>query len=377
MKSYNHLFEVCISEENRRIAIQRSKKSKRIRRIIRERHLSDGALLSLSYDWIMDYKNANHHAVVIHEGTNHKERQIVVPTLEELVVQHCVIRAMEPMLWKGMYEHSYASLPNRGVHKAKKVIEKWIRHDRRNVKYVLKMDIRHFFDSVPHDILKRMLARKIHDEKMLQLLFQIIDVTDVGIPIGFYTSQWLSEWYLQDLDHFIKEQLHAVHYVRYKDDMIIFGSSKKELHRIRREISYFLGSRLGLELKGNWQVFRFSYGDDKGRDLDFMGFRFYRTRTVMRGSIMLRATRKARRIAKKARPTIYDCRQMISYLGWLDCTDTYHMYEKWIKPYISFRMMWRYLSRCSRSDDLWRYATLVKRYKSKGGTRCGTQLYSR
>ena len=69
------------------------------------------------------------------------------------------------------------------------------------------MDIRHFFDTIPHDRLKAKLKKTVHDEKMLELLFRIIDVTEVGIPLGFYTSQWLSNWYLQGLDHFIKEQL--------------------------------------------------------------------------------------------------------------------------------------------------------------------------
>ena len=48
-----------------------------------------------------------------------------------------------------------------------------------------------------------------------------------GIPLGFYTSQWLSNWYLQGLDHFIKEQLCAVHYMRYMDDMVVFRKQQE------------------------------------------------------------------------------------------------------------------------------------------------------
>ena len=72
---------------------------------------------------------------------------------------------------------------------------------------------------------------------MLDLLYRIIDVTDVGISLGFYTSQWLSNWYLQGLDYYIKERLGAVHYMCYMDDMVIFGSNKKVLHRTRQAIS--------------------------------------------------------------------------------------------------------------------------------------------
>lgn len=194
------------------------------------------------------------------------------------------------------------------------------------------MDIRHFFDSIPHDLLKAKLRKTVHDEKMLDLLFRIIDVTEIGIPLGFYTSQWLSNWYLQGLDHYIKEKLHAVHYMRYMDDMVIFGSNKQVLHQMKQAISDYLKAELGLELKANWQVFRFSYidreGNERGRDLDFMGFRFYRTRTILRKTIMYKAARKARKISKKEKATILDARQMLSYLGWIDCTDTYNMYRK-------------------------------------------------
>jgi len=374
MKSYNHLYEVCISESNRREAIKAAKSSKRIRKLLKKHHMSDDYILAASYDWIVNYANAEHTPVVIHEGTQQKERNILVPTISELIVQHCVVNALKPMFWKGMYEHSYASLPKRGSHKGKKTVEKWIKHDRKNVKYVLKMDIRHFFDSIPHDILKSKLSEKIHDERMLDLLFKIIDVTDVGLPLGFYTSQWFSNWYLQELDHYIKEELHAVHYIRYMDDMVIFGSNKKNLHQIRLAISDYLGHKLGLELKSNWQVYRFSYGDDKGRDLDFMGFRFYREKTTLRRSIMLKMTRKARKIAKKKKITIYDARQMVSYIGWLDHTNSYNVYLSHIKPFVSLRALKHKVSQCAKRDAKQLYLKLVSLYTGKGGKRYGNKV---
>lgn len=304
--------------------------------------------------WIENYENAEHHPVLIHDGMSRKKRTIIVPTFEELTVQHAVVLAMMPFFMNGMYEHSYASIPTRGAHKAKKVIEKWIRHDKKNVKYVLKMDIRHFFDSIPHDILKSKIGKKLHDERMKDLLFKIIDVTETGLPLGFYTSQWLSNWYLQELDHYIKEDMGAAHYVRYMDDMVIFGSNKKSLHKMREEIDTYLKTRLGLELKGNWQVFRFDYikkGQHYGRDLDFMGFRFFRDRTTLRRSIMLKAARKAKKISKKEKASIYDIRQMLSYVGWIDATDTYGMYEERIKPYVSIQQFKRRVSAYDRKKQ--------------------------
>lgn len=74
---------------------------------------------------------------------------------------------------------------------------------------------------------------------MLNILFLIIDGSEQGLPLGFYTSQWLSNFMLQPLDHYTKEQLHAAHYIRYMDDMVVFGRNKKELHRMRIAIDDF------------------------------------------------------------------------------------------------------------------------------------------
>ena len=303
MKSYNHLYEKTISETNRRYALSQAKHSKRFRKIMKHRHMSDDAAVEQSLDWIVNYENAEHVPVYIYDGITRKERTIIVPTMEELLVQHCIVNAMKP-----------------------------------------------------------------------NLLFRIIDVTEVGIPLGFYTSQWLSNWYLQGLDHFIKEQLCAVHYMRYMDDMVVFGSNKRVLHRMRQAISDYLEMELGLELKANWQVFRFSYGNNQGRDLDFMGFRFYRNRTILRKSIMYKATRKARKISKKEKATILDARQMLSYLGWIDCTDTYLMYQKWIKPCVSFQQLKRKVSRYDKYDEKRVYQKLVSLYTAKGGKSHGVKL---
>lgn len=97
MKSYKHLFDICISEANRRRAVKSAKKSKRIREMIRRRNLSDDELIGQSYDWIINYENAEHEPKIIQDGIRHKERKIIVPTLEELIVQHCVVQALQEM----------------------------------------------------------------------------------------------------------------------------------------------------------------------------------------------------------------------------------------------------------------------------------------
>lgn len=351
MKSYNHLYEKLVSDENIKLAIKNSSLGKRNRKeviavlsdidssIARYRNLIDG------------YKNAKHVPKLIYDGISRKQRTIIVPTYDEQVVHHMIVNVLKPIFMKSMYEHSYGSIPNRGAHKASKYIVKWLTHDVKGTKYCLKMDVRKYFESIPHDILKLKLSNLIHDERFLNVLFEVIDVIPNGIPLGFYTSQWLANYYLTELDHYVKEILKAEYYVRYMDDMVALGGNKRQLHFIRVCISNYLSNELGLKMKDNWQVFRIEYGKGNGRPIDFLGFKFYRNKTVLRKKIMQKMTRKALKIYRKVKPTIYDCKQFLSYLGWLKATDVYNVYLNYIKPYIDIRYIKRRISNYDRRKN--------------------------
>lgn len=333
IKSYNHLYEQLISHDNVIQAIVNSSKGKRKRPEVAKEFANKENYVSF-YQYLLANLPVYHHdPIQIYDGISRKQRQIIVPMYKEQVVHHCIVNVLKPIIFKGLYTYSCGSIPGRGVHSARIYLEKKIRSDKYNTKYCLKMDVRKFFDSVDHDVLKHKLQEIIHDEKFLHVLNQVIDVTPSGLPLGYYTSQWLANFFLSDLDHYIKEQLHAKYYVRYMDDMVIFGHDKTELHEMRKAIDNYLHD-LHLQMKDNWQVFLFDDGEGHGRCLDFMGFKFYRNRVILRKSIMLKACRKAKRMGKKFYPTIYDCRQMLSYIGWFDWTDTYNMYCDHIKPYV-------------------------------------------
>lgn len=340
MKSYKNLWDKFISDENIELAIKNAKRGKSKRKSVRK-YLDDPDFSNKVKRYAMTFKNKSHTPKVIYDGIQRKKRTIIVPSFEEQVVHHMVVNVLKPIFSKPMYYHSYGSIPGKGAHRGKKSIEKFIRNQPKDCKYVLKMDISKYFDSIDHDILLAMLRKIIRDDKFFAVIEEIISVTDKGIPLGFYTSQWIANWYLTELDHHIKEILKAKFYIRYMDDMVIFSSNKKKLHEMRRAIADYLSSNLGLKLKDNWQVFRFDF-DGKYRCLDFMGFKFYRNRTTLRRSIMLKASRKAKRLKKL---TIYAARQMLSYLGWINCTNVYDFYLKFIKPYVNFGKLRRYVSR--------------------------------
>lgn len=338
MKSYNHLWEEFISEENIMKAIKKSSKGKKKRKDVRKILDNPEAYIPSIIKYAEDFHNSRHRVVEIYDGISKKKREIIVPKYKEQIIHHMLVNVLKPIFTHGMYEHTYGSIPKRGIHSAKKKIEKWIRNDPRSVKYCLKMDIKKFFPSINQDILKGKIKDVIHDKKLLNLIYEIIGVVDSGVPLGFFPSPWFGNFYLQKLDHKIKEEWGAKHYVRFMDDMVIFDSNKKKLHKIRKQISEYLENELDVKMKDNWQVFRFDYiqnGEHHGRSLDFLGFRFYRDRTIMRRSIMLKFTRKAAKVAKKSKISIYDIRQVIAYIGWLDCTDTYEMYQNRIKPKIN------------------------------------------
>lgn len=345
MKTYKNLWDIFVSDENIYEAIRNVCKHKTTRKKFKDLHDHPEKYI----DWIrreaLNFHNSGHTPLEIYDGIQRKKRTIIVPDFREQIVHHMAVNVLKPIIMKSMYYHSYGSIPGKGAHKAAAHIRKVIAKGGRDIKFVLKMDVRKYFDSVPHDKLMELIERKIKDTRFVALMREIVNVTDEGIPLGFYTSQWFANWFLSNLDHFIKERLHAKHYYRYMDDMVIFGSNKRRLHEMRRAIATEL-NKLGLEMKGNWQVFRFHNGK-KYRFLDFMGFRFYRTRVTLRRSIMYRICRKAKAMSKKEKETIYDIRQMLSYLGWLKATDTYGIYIERVKPFVNFK---RYKKRISSYD---------------------------
>lgn len=346
MKSYNHLWEKFISDENYYRAIHNATRNKHGNKKKYAAYMRSHAdeLKQGFIDYACNFKNAQHEPMQIYDGVRRKKRQIYVPTMREQVIHHMISNVLQPIFMRSMYVHSYGSIPGRGAHKAKKKIAAWIKKDKDGFKYILKLDVKKYFDSIPHGILKYKFAKLIHDERFLNLINEIIDVTDKGIPIGFYTSQWIANWYLTDLDHYIKEELNAKYYVRYMDDMVIAGNDKNELRRIKKGIEMFLNKNLGLELKHNWQIFPL-----ESRDLDFMGFRFSTNKITLRKSILAKARKKAHRINKRG-VTIYSARQMLSYVGWINATDVYNYYNKYIKPNVSFVQLRHYISRYDKKN---------------------------
>lgn len=269
----------------------------------------------------------------IKDGANKKERIIFKPRFyPDQVVHWALMLQLEPLLLKGMYEFCCASIKGRGIMRGMRHIKKILVQDRKYTKYCLKLDIKKFYPSVDKQVLKDKFRKIIKDKDTLFLIDLIIDSSKEGLPIGNYTSQWFANFYLQDLDHFIKEQLHIKYYVRYMDDMVLFSNNKKELRKVKYAIDEFL-SKEHLVIKENWQLFK-----TESRPLDFLGYRFYRGYTTLRRSNFLRIKRRAKKMAKKDRITYHDAAAMLSYSGWLKHCNSYNYQQKYIKPYVDYKL---------------------------------------
>ena len=352
MKTYRHLFEEIISDENIELAIKeayRSRKKSKKKRSKLE-HLKDNdKRIAIVRKWIVDYKCIKRDPREIYDGISRKKRYIYVPSVRENVVQHALVQILDKYLSKGTYEHCYAAIKGRGQHKAKKRIEQWIRKYPKDCKYYQKMDIKQYFPSVPQEILIAKLERKIKDHRTIDLIRKVLAASDDGIPLGYYISQWFANFYLMDLDHTIAELPGRKLYIRWMDDFVIFSGNKRKLHKYKDAVEHEL-NLLGLRLKDNWRIERFDH-EHGGCFLDYMGFRFYRNKTTLRRSIFLRMCRKARRMYKKEKPTIFECRQCLSYLGWIKDSDTYGAYLEYVKPYVNYQQIKRRISKYDKRKE--------------------------
>jgi len=248
-----------------------------------------------------------------------------LPYFPDRIIHHCIVQVLEPIWIPWLIKDTLACLKGRGIHRGMIRIHKALRTDPEGTRHCLKMDVKKFYPSLDHRILKTILARKIKDPDVMWLLEKIIDSTGngTGVPIGNYLSQYFGNLYLTPLDHHIKEALRCRHYFRYCDDMVILAADKTRLHHIRKQIETYLNQKLNLRLKENWQVFPV-----EKRGIDFLGYRFFPKYTLLRKSTALQFKRKMAAI-KKGNPKdpVSIASTVMSYWGWMkhaNCLNLWH-----------------------------------------------------
>lgn len=187
-----------------------------------------------------------------------KQRRIVSQNLQDKVINHLVARhILYPSIMPCLIDQNVASRKGMGTHKGLEYAKEYNRKCKIKYKnyYILKCDISKFFASIDKEILKEKLKRKIKDKDAIDIVFKIIDSEENGLCIGTMTSQALAIFYLNDLDHYIKEELKIKYYVRYQDDFLLFNESKEYLKYCFEKIKDFLAKE-HLKLNGKSRIYK-------------------------------------------------------------------------------------------------------------------------
>ncbi len=237
------------------------------------------------------YKSEKYQAFFVYDP---KRRHIHKAVVKDRVLNQAVFRILYRIFDKYFIFHSYSSRVNKGTHRASKKLFIALRKESKNWKqpvFVLKCDIKKFFDCIDHQILFELIRKKVSDVETLWLINIILKSFEkspnIGLPLGNVTSQLFANIYLNELDQFIKHKLKIKHYFRYADDFILVSKSEELLMFYKKEVENFLKQNLKLELHPN-KVFirRLRQG------IDFVGYVILPNATVLR-------TKTKRRIFKK------------------------------------------------------------------------------
>lgn len=325
MKRINNLFEQIISIENLELADSKARKGKtRSFGVMKHDKNRKENILKLHEQLKSGtYKTSEYKIFKIYEP---KEREIFrLPYYPDRIVHHAIMNIMEP-IWVSIFTaDTYSCIKNRGIHRIVRKLKKELRQNVEETKYCLKLDIKKFYPSIDHDILKKIIRKKIKDKKLLSLLDEIIDSAP-GVPIGNYLSQFFANLFLAYFDHWLKEVKGVKFYYRYADDIVILHSNKEFLHNLLIEIKEYLAI-LKLTVKQNYQVFPVAI-----RGIDFVGYVFRHTHTLLRKKTKKKFAKLAARTDK--RYLYYRQYKMImsSYRSWAKHCNSQNLLNKIYNP---------------------------------------------
>ena len=315
MKRYNSLYPKIYDTDNIVLAHKNARKGKLHYREVKIVDKNTEYYLQKIHQMLKfkSFKNSPYDIFI--KTDSGKEREIYkLPYFPDRIIQHAIMQIVEPIWKKSLINDTYSSIKDRGIHKGVKRVKHTLT-DTENTKYCLKLDIKKYYPSIDHDILKQIVRRKIKDSDLLWLLDEIIESAP-GIPIGNYLSQYFANLYLSGFDHWVKEKLKVKYYFRYCDDMILLSSNKEMLHYYLKEINNYILA-LKLKLKSNYKIIPTKTG------IDFLGYVFYPQHTLVRRKIRDNCIQKLKEgdIGKL-------CNSLTSYYGWFKHCNSYNLRKK-------------------------------------------------
>lgn len=315
MKRIGNIYSQIYGIENLHLADQKARKGKAWQYGVQVHDRNRDANILALHEMLKNktYATSEYKTFKIFEK---KERIISsLPFFPDRIAHHAVMNIMEPIFVSTFTSDTYSCIKGRGIHHADRHLKKALRKYVDATQYCLKIDIKKFYPSIDHDILKMLLRRKLKDQDLLWLLDGIIDSAP-GVPIGNYLSQYLANFYLSYFDHWIKEVKSVKHYFRYADDMVILARTKKELHELLADIRAYMHDLLKLTVKHNYQIFPVD-----ARGIDVLGYVYFHTHTFLRNDIKKEFIRMMKYRRNRA--------SIAAYHGWMKHADCRHLERKY------------------------------------------------
>ena len=247
-----------------------------------------------------------------------KLRHIHKATVKDRILHHAIFRILYPIFDKSFIFDSYSCRNEKGTHKAVNRLNDFARKvSKNNTKtcYILKLDVKKFFDSINQDILLDLIKHRISDTNAIWLVNEVVKSFPKGLPLGNITSQLFANVYLNELDQFIKHTLKIKYYIRYCDDFVIFIQNNESLDNLTVvqnarlsifRINYFLHNNLKLELHPQKiSIRKYNQG------IDFLGYVSFPHHRILRVK------------TKKRMLTRINKKNLQSYLGVLKHCSSY------------------------------------------------------
>lgn len=312
------------------------------------------------------YEHSHYNVFLVHEP---KYRIIMSEIMSDKVVNHLVSHyVLDPGITPHLIPQNVATRKGMGTKEGIRYVKKYINKLKLNYDkvYVLKCDIKKYFYSIDHELILQKISRFITDPDVYNLIKNIIESTDnkyvnesikkvinkeikrieglnildkenkiaelksiplyekgKGLPIGNMTSQLLAIYFLNDLDHYIKEKLYCKYYVRYMDDFIIFDPDKERLKVVRKEIEEKL-KEFKLELNKKTNIYDLKHG------FGFLGYYFFlkekRLIIKLNSNTKRRIKKKMRKLKKINAPNYENVKA--SYMGYLKIAHSKNLLKK-------------------------------------------------
>ena len=329
-KTIRNKYEKALSYETLMKAHMQSRKGKGYRKEIILFNLKQEEYIMWLYEQLKlcKYKHGKYSTFYI---TEPKLRKIEKTKYIDRIVHRWYVNSfIEPYFVPQFINTSYACLKGKGMHKACLDVQKAMKHCKNiwGEYYILKMDIKKYFENIHKDILYEILQRKIKDKKILWLTKEIIYSNNekTGLPIGNYTSQMYANIYLNELDQYVKHNLKCKYYFRYMDDGIILLKTKEKAKEILEAIQKFLKEKLKLELNQKTQIFKNKQG------VNFCGYKINEYRLKIRDKGKRRLKKKIKSLKEKVEKGEITSKEaklyLAGHLGYIKIANVKNLKEK-------------------------------------------------